>query len=166
MVIPQVSFQCHKFPAAIFFMSPETNECVLLLKISRCSQPASLFIWMFFIPTVSEGESGLQNASHTLPPISPRPLETHPSSPVAVVLLLSCGQLFATPWTMACQTSLSITNSQSLLKLSSIELVMSPNHLILCHPLLLLPSIFPSIRVFSMSLFLALVLELQHQSFQ
>ena len=53
------------------------------------------------------------------------------------------------PWTTACQTSLSITNSQSLLKLMSIELVMSSNHLILCHPLLLLPSIFPSIRVFS-----------------
>ena len=57
--------------------------------------------------------------------------------------------LFATPWTTACQTSLSITNSQSLPKLMSIELVMPSNHLILCHPLLLLPSIFPSIRVFS-----------------
>ena len=54
--------------------------------------------------------------------------------------------LFATPWTTACQTSLSITNSQSLPKLMSIELVMPSNHLILCHPLLLLPSIFPSIR--------------------
>ena len=49
----------------------------------------------------------------------------------------------------ACQASLSITNSQSLLKLTSIKLVMPPNHLLLCHPLLLLPSIFPSIRVFS-----------------
>ena len=54
-----------------------------------------------------------------------------------------------TPWTTACQASLSITNSQSLLKLMSIESVMPSNHLILCHPLLLLPSIFPSIRVFS-----------------
>ena len=54
-----------------------------------------------------------------------------------------------TPWTAACQASLSITNSQSLLKLMSIELVMPSNHLILCHPLLLPPSIFPSIRVFS-----------------
>ena len=53
------------------------------------------------------------------------------------------------PWTAACEASLSITNSQSLLKLMSIELVMSSNHLILCRPLLLLPSIFPSIRVFS-----------------
>ena len=57
--------------------------------------------------------------------------------------------LFATPWTAAHQASLSITNSQSLLKLMSIESVMPSNYLILCHPLLLLPSIFPSIRVFS-----------------
>ena len=55
----------------------------------------------------------------------------------------------ATPWTAACQASLSITNSQSLLKLMSIESVMPSSHLILCHPLLLPPSIFPSIRVFS-----------------
>ena len=65
------------------------------------------------------------------------------------VQLLSHVQLFATPWTAACQASLSITNSQSLLRLMFIELVMSSNHLILCGPLLLLPSIFPSIRVFS-----------------
>ena len=55
----------------------------------------------------------------------------------------------AIPWTAACQASLSTTNSQSLLKLMSIELVLSSSCLILCHPLLLLPSIFPSIRVFS-----------------
>ena len=54
-----------------------------------------------------------------------------------------------TPWTVACQASLSITNSRDLLKLLSIESVMPSNHLILCRPLLLLPSIFPSIRVFS-----------------
>ena len=58
-------------------------------------------------------------------------------------------QLFATPWTIARQASLSITNSQNLLKLMSIESVMPSNHLILCCPLLLLPSISPSIRVFS-----------------
>ena len=62
---------------------------------------------------------------------------------------LSCVQLFVTPWTTGCQASLSITNSRSLLKLMSIEPVMPSNHLILCCPLLLLPSIFPSIRVFS-----------------
>ena len=58
-------------------------------------------------------------------------------------------QLFATPWTAAHWASLSVTNSQSLLKLMFIESVMPSNHLILCHPLLLLPSVFPSIRVFS-----------------
>ena len=62
---------------------------------------------------------------------------------------LSRVRLFATPWTAACQASLSITNSWSLLKLMSTKTVMPSNHLILCHPLLLLPSIFPSIKVFS-----------------
>ena len=62
---------------------------------------------------------------------------------------LSRVQLFLTPWTAAHQASLSITNSRSLPKPMSIELVMPSNHLILCHPLLLLPSIFPSITVFS-----------------
>ena len=62
---------------------------------------------------------------------------------------LSCVQPFVTPWTAAHQSCLSITNSWSLLKLMSIKLVMPSNHLILCHPLLLPPSIFPSIRVFS-----------------
>ena len=68
---------------------------------------------------------------------------------VSSVQSFSCVRLFATPWTVAHQASLFITNSWSLLKLMSIELVMPSNHLILCHPLLLLPSIFPSIRVFS-----------------
>ena len=61
--------------------------------------------------------------------------------------------LFETPWTAACQASLSINNSWSLLKLMCIESVMPSNHLILCHPLLLPPSIFPSIRVFSNEVF-------------
>ena len=65
------------------------------------------------------------------------------------VQLLSHVRLFTTSWTAACQAFLSITNSQSLLKLISIELVMPSNYLIICCPLLLLPSIFPSIRVFS-----------------
>ena len=67
---------------------------------------------------------------------------------VSSVQSLSHVRLFATPWTTARQASLSITSSLSLLKLMSIESVMPSNHLILCHPLLLLPSIFPSIRVF------------------
>ena len=83
---------------------------------------------------VSEGPTGITQFS-----------SVHFSS----VQLLSCVLLFAAPWPAACQTSLSITNSRSLLKLMSIELVMPSNHLILCRPLLLPPSIFPSIRVFS-----------------
>ena len=69
--------------------------------------------------------------------------------PVSSVQSLSHVQLFVTPWIAASQASLSITSSQSLRKLMSIELVMPSNHHILCHPLLFLPSIFPSIRVFS-----------------
>jgi len=76
---------------------------------------------------------------------------THQFSSVqfSSVQLLSHVQLFATPQTAACQASLSITNSWSLFKLMSIESVMPSNHLILCRPLLLMTSIFPSIRVFS-----------------
>ena len=70
------------------------------------------------------------------------------------VQLLGHVWIFAIPWTATCQASQSITNSQSLLKLMSIESVMSSNHLILCWPLLLLPSVFPSIRVFSNELVL------------
>ena len=72
-----------------------------------------------------------------------------PLDPFSSFQLLSLVRLFATPWTAACQASLSVTISQSLLKLMSIESMMPSNHLILCHPLLLPPSIFPSIRVFS-----------------
>ena len=68
---------------------------------------------------------------------------------IFIVQSLRHVQLFVTPWTAACQASLSFTISHSLLKLMSIDLVMASNHLILCHPLLLLPSVFPSIRVFS-----------------
>ena len=73
---------------------------------------------------------------------------TIPGKSLSSVQLLSHVRLFEAPWTATCQASLSITNSWSLLKLMSIELVMPSNHLILCRPLLL-PSIFPSIRVFS-----------------
>ena len=75
--------------------------------------------------------------------------ESVPFTCISSVRSLSCVQLFVTPWTAARLVSLSITNSRSLLKLMSIESVMPSNHLILCHPLLLLPSIFPRIRVFS-----------------
>ena len=84
-------------------------------------------------------DPGIETGSHGLQADSlPSPVQS-----------LSCVQLFAAPWTAALQASLSITNSRSLLKLLCIELVMPSNHLILCCPLLLLPSIFPSIRVFS-----------------
>ena len=87
------------------------------------------------------------------------------------VQLLSCVRLFVTPWIAACQASLSITNSRSSLKLMPIKLVMPLSHLILCHPLLFLPPIPPSISLFqwvNSSHQVAKVLEfqLQHQSFQ
>ena len=92
-------------------------------------------------------------------------------APFSSVQSFSSVQLFATPWTAACQASLSIINSWSLLKLMSIELMMPSNHLILCYPLLFLPSMFSSIRVFSNESVLVsgakvLELHLQHQSFQ
>ena len=87
-------------------------------------------------------------------------------SQISSVQSLSHVQLFVTSWTAACQASLSITNSWSLLKLMSIETVMPSNHPILCRPLLCLPSIFPSIRAFSHQVAKVLELQLQHQSFQ
>ena len=79
---------------------------------------------------------------------SSHPLSS-PSVQFSTVQSLSRVQLFVTPWIAACQASLSITNSWSLLKLMSIEPVMPSSHLILCYPLLLLPPISPSIRIFS-----------------
>ena len=94
----------------------------------------------------------------------------HPSKPSLVVVQSLIVSDFGTPWTAACQASLSFSTSQSLLKLMSIDSVMVSNHLLLYRPLLLLPSIFPSIRVFfqwvSSLHKVAKVLELQHQSFQ
>ena len=84
-----------------------------------------------------------------IPGYSTRTRRTNYISITYSVQLLSRVQLIATPWTAACQASLSITNSQSLSKPMSIKSVMPSNHLILCRPLLLLPSILPSIRVFS-----------------
>ena len=90
---------------------------------------------------------------------------------ISSVQSLSHVRLFATPWTSAHQPSLSIINCQSLLKPMSIESVMPSNHFILCHPLLLLPSILPSIRVFSNGSALCISgqsigVSDQHQSFQ
>ena len=102
---------------------------------------------------------------------TPTPLSNQCSLSFSSVQSLSHVRLFVTPWIPARQASLSITSSWSLLKLMPIELVMPSNHCILCHPLLLLCSIFPSIRVFSKESTqheVAKVLEfqLQHQSFQ
>ena len=94
-------------------------------------------VWLFqFIPPL-------------LSPLCPQTVLSVCISIFSWVKLLSPVRLFATPWTAAHPASLSITNTQSLLKLMSIESVMPSNHLILCRSLLLLPSIFPSIRVFS-----------------
>ena len=87
--------------------------------------------------------------SHPLSSPSPPALKLSQYQFVSLVQSLSRVRLFATPWIATCQASLSITNSLSSPKLMSTESVMPSNHLILCHPLLLLPSIFPSIRVFS-----------------
>ena len=73
----------------------------------------------------------------------------HTIESFVVVQSLSCVQLLETPWTAACQVSLSLTISWKFLKLMSIDVVMPPNHLILCLPLFLLPSVFPSIMFFS-----------------
>ena len=100
------------------------------------------------------GDASLISSWSSLPLPSPSsPSSTCPVFPPAHTPKCFCSLsrvwLFVTPWIAACQASLSFTISQSLLKLMSIESVMPSNHLILCCPLLLLPSIFPSIRVFS-----------------
>ena len=144
------------------FFCPDLSrlaKCTQNSKESRVYPPAC---------TCREGKLCCQLLSDCVPDSSP-PLGSV-QSPVAQ----SCPtlRLFATPWTATHQVSLSITSSRSLLKLMSIGLVMPSNHFILCRPLLLLPSVFPSIRVFSnesaLPHQLAKVLEfqLQHQSFQ
>ena len=101
--------------------------------------------WLMMLPWQTEESTSSLVTHKGINPIHKGPALVQFGS----VQSLSCVPLFVTPWTAAHQASLSITNSQSLLKLMFIESVMPSNHLILCHPLLLLPSIFPSIRVFS-----------------
>ena len=114
-----------------------------MVTISKCTHIVMLYtlsIYNFICPllvNLSKQKKKNQYLSNILP------------FQFSSVQLISCVQLFATPWTAACQASLSITNSQSFLKLMSVESVMPSNHLLLCHPLLLLPSVFPSIKVFS-----------------
>ena len=163
------------------------------LQYSCLENPMDRVVWWAAAHGVPKSQTGLSDwaHTHTAPPgmaeslhCSPETIKAlligytpiqnkkflkrhiHTSVQFSSVQLLSCVWLFVIP---AHQASLSITNSQSFLKLMSIKLVMPSNHLILCHPLLLPPSIFPSIRVFSNeSHQVAKVLEfqLQHQSFQ
>ena len=105
-------------------------------------------MFIVFITTCSRWKSGPLNQTHDCRCGSVMNPPSNSCNPF-VVLLLSHVQLFATPWTAACQASLSFAISLSLLKFMSIELVMPSNHPIFCCPLLLPPSIFPSIGVFS-----------------
>ena len=100
-------------------------------------------------PQEGAGRACLPSAPQCTAPPFPEDCEHHMKIQFSSVQSFSHVQLFATLWIAACQASMSITNSQSLLKLMSIESVMPSNHLILCCPLLHPPSIFPSIRVFS-----------------
>ena len=108
-------------------------------------KPANMLPYMYGLPCISFSvilfESNLPISRHSVQ--------------FSSVQSLSHVQLFATPWTAARQGTLSITNSQSLLRLMSTESVMPLNHLILCHPLLLLPSIFPALGSFQMNQFSA-----------
>ena len=111
----------------------------------------SVRVWL---PCVSEFGSGARSPTkHDHFPMCPSFCAKHHAYILSVQF--SCVRLFVTLWTATCQASLSITNSWSLLKLMSIASVMPSNHLILYHPHLLLPSIFPSIRIFPMSQFFA-----------
>ena len=111
--------------------------------ITPRSFTAHLYNLFFLLPTATLIHPSTSQATTDL--LS----ATIPSIQFSSVQSLSCVPLFVTPWTAAHQASLSVTNSWSLLKLMSIESVMPSNHLILCHPLLPLLSIFPCIRVFS-----------------
>ena len=108
------------------------------------------------LPFPSPGNLPRPRIEPKSPALASRFFTIEPSVQFSSVQSLSHVQLFETPWTAACQPSLSITNSWSLLKLMSIELVMPSNHFVLCRLLLLLPSIFPSIRVFSNELVLSI----------
>ena len=116
-------------------------------KVQKCPQFAIDFLWKQRFPELPCNETGEDKLGLAWSPDILLPVLNLWLS--QSVQLLCRDQLFLTPCTEARQASLSITNSQSLLKLMSIESVMPSNHLILCRPLLFLPSIFPSIKVFS-----------------
>ena len=119
--------------AVCLTQSPKHSHQIKWLSTFRLWLYKFFFKWLYFLVDKPVGEN---TGIHKF---------------ISSVQSLSCVQFFVIPWTAACQASLSITNSQSLPKPMSIELVTPSNHLILCCPLLLLPSIFPSIRVFQMT---------------
>ena len=124
-------------------------KCPVVLRTrgdkQSCEEPSNTF---FHLPSCLV-KNFYKTVSHPTPWFQPRAGLSTSSLLLPSVQPLSCVQPLATPWTAAGQASLSITNSQILLKLTSVASVMPPNHLILCRPLLPLPSIFPSVRVFS-----------------
>ena len=140
-------------------VSSVTQSCLTLCKHMDCRMPGSLSITNSQSLLKPMSIQSVMPFNHLilcrplllLPSIFPniRVFSSESVLRISSVQSLSHVQLFVTPWTAARQASLSITNSRSLLKLMSIESVMPSNHLILCLPLLLAPSIFPSIRVFS-----------------
>ena len=130
-----------------------TQLCPTLCHPMDCKAPLSIgFPRQEYSSGLPFSSPGIEPVSLASPALAGRFFTTDspgmPSCFFSSVQSLSCVWLFVTPWTAAHQTSLSITNTRSLLKLMSIKSVMPSNHLILCHPLLLPPSIFPSIRVF------------------
>ena len=135
-------------------MHSQTNICIQLQRLREA--PGSLWNPQGISWSISSRlrTSGYSNGKcltplQSLPLATSVPLPPVPSVQFSSVQSLSCVQLFVTPWIAARQASLSITNSQSSLRLTSIESVIPSSHLILCRPLLLLPPIPPSIRVFS-----------------
>ena len=111
-------------------------------------RPCRSNVWLWDVLQVADPTYGLVSSDEDTGP-HPQFLAHEWRMSLSSVQSHSCVRLFVTPWTAACQASLSITNSWSLHKLTSIESVMPSIYLIFCHPLLLLPSIFPSVRVFS-----------------
>ena len=161
-VISKDSFLCIRWPkywSFSFNISPSNEDSGLI---------SFRIDWLDLLAVQGTLKSLLQHHSSKASCFSALPSLLSISS----VQSLSRIRHFVTPWTAACQPSLSFTISRSLLKLMSIESVMPSNHLILFHPLLLLPSTFPSIRVFSNDSILCtrwpkvLEFQLQHQSFQ
>ena len=136
---------------AAYRFSPVTisNSCLKETKTPKTKWVLSPKVTGLLYLSVGKSSCGLPLARHCF---LPGVLSRMPSTGwglVIVIYLLGHVWLFVTPWTAAGQSSLSFTISQSLLKLLSIEFMMPCNHLILCHPLLLLPSVLSSIRVFS-----------------